>query len=127
LAAYQQALRIKPDYAAAYHDIAWIKNDQDDYSAAVTNLKQALRYKPDYPEAHSELGYSYRKLGRYSEAVEEYKEAIRLKPDFGLAHLGLGDVYFYNTKQYPDAIKAYKKVSGSGLTVQSLSISWLVL
>ncbi len=27
----------------------------------------------------------------------------------GLAYLGLGDVYYYNTKQYAEAAKAYKQ------------------
>src|SRR5205085_5052536 len=32
-----------------------------------------------------------------------------LKPDMGLAYLGLGDVYYYNTKQYAEAAKSYKR------------------
>jgi hypothetical protein len=32
----------------------------------------------------------------------------------GLAHLGLGDVYYYNTKQYAEAAKAYKQGLNSG-------------
>ena len=32
-----------------------------------------------------------------------------MDPQAGLAYLGLGDVYYYNTKQYGEAINAYSK------------------
>ena len=114
LDAFNQTIRIKPDYAGAHYHIGWIYNEQKNYDDAVKSLKLALRYNASYAEAHNELGFALRNLSRNPEAIAEYQEAIRLKPDMGLAHLGLADVYYFNTKQYAEAAKSYKQ----GLTLR---------
>ena len=32
-----------------------------------------------------------------------------MKPDYGSAYLGLGDVFYYQTKQYREAMNAYSR------------------
>ena len=108
LEAYNKAVQLRPIAGAFYH-IGWIYNDRDQFAQAVDPLSQAVRLRADYAEPHQELGYAYYKLGRSQEAIPEFQTAIRLKPDYGLAYLGLGDVYFYQTKQYTQAMNAYRE------------------
>lgn len=108
LDAYTRAVQLKP-IAGAYYFIGWIHNDQGNYAQAIAPLTQAQRLRTDYAEPHNELGYAYYKLGQSENAIAAYRAAVRIKPDFGLAHLGLGDVYYHLTRQYREAMEAYRQ------------------
>jgi len=109
IAAYRRAIAVKRDYATPYYQIGWIYNDQGQYAQAIDPLRQAAALKDNYAEAHEELGYAYFKLNRSQEAIAEYQNAVRINPEYGLAYLGLGDTYFYQTKQYAQAVEAYRQ------------------
>ena len=104
--AYTKAVQLKPIASAHYH-LGWIHNEREAYARALQSLRQATLLKSDYAEAFHELGYANRKLGRYQEAVAAFRQAINAKADYASPYFGLGDVYFYNTNQYADAITAY--------------------
>ena len=53
---YEQALRIKPDYAEAHYNLGNIFLQERKLSEAIGHYEQALRSKPDYAEAHYNLG-----------------------------------------------------------------------
>src|SRR6185436_543634 len=109
LLAYAATITIDPTRTKAYYDMGWIYNERKLFAQAVAPLRQAITLQPDYAEAHSELGYAYRKLGRYQEAIGSFRQSIQAKPDYANPYFGLGDVYFYNTSQYAEAISAYGK------------------
>ncbi|MDX6529373.1 MAG: hypothetical protein QOH41_1663 [Blastocatellia bacterium] len=109
LASYRRSIAVKRDYSTPYYQIGWIYNDQGQYAQAVEPLKQAAALQANYSEAHEELGYAFYKLTRSQEAIAEYQTAVRLNPEYGLAYLGLGDTYFYQTKQYQQAMEAYRQ------------------
>ena len=70
--AYEQTIRLKPDYAEAYFFLGLVYRDSVMYREAVESFKQAIRIKPDFADAHNELGCVYIKLRMYREAVESF-------------------------------------------------------
>ena len=55
IAAYRQAIRIKPDFAEAYSNLGNSLNDQGKVDEAIAAYRQAISIRPDFPEAHSNL------------------------------------------------------------------------
>ena len=56
IAHYEQALRIKPDYAEAHNNLGIALAQTGKIEDAIGQYEQALRIKPDYAEAHYNLG-----------------------------------------------------------------------
>ena len=52
---YKEALKIKPDYADTYNNMANALKDKGDLEAAIESYKQALKINPDYAEAKADL------------------------------------------------------------------------
>ena len=57
LAAFQQAVRFKPDYAGAHYQIGWIHNDQKNYDDAINSLKLALTHRSASKANNERLEY----------------------------------------------------------------------
>ena len=55
IAAYRQAISIKPDFAEAYSNLGNALNDQGKLGEAMAAYRQAISIRPDFPEAHSNL------------------------------------------------------------------------
>jgi tetratricopeptide (TPR) repeat protein len=89
IAHYQQALRIKPDYADAHNNLGVALMGQGRVQEAIGHFEQALRIKPDYAEAHVNLGNALALGGRTPEAIEHYQQALKLRPDFAPARSAL--------------------------------------
>lgn len=113
--AFQQAVRVQPDYPEAHLKLglAFAALGQDDaadkeYQTAVAQYKNFTRRNPKDADAHFHLGLAHTKLGKYDEAVKAYKEAVRLQPDDGDKQYELG---LAHTKlaQYKEAVAALNK------------------
>lgn len=113
--AFQQAVRVQPDYPEAHLKLglAYAALGQDDaadkeYQTAVAQYKNATRRNPKDADAHFYLGLAHTKLGKHDEAVKAYREAVRLQPDNGDKHYELG---LAHTKlaQYKEAVAALNK------------------
>jgi tetratricopeptide (TPR) repeat protein len=90
IAAYKQAIRIKPDHEVAHYNLGVLYGELGRYQEAVDAIKQSIRIKPDQVDAHYNLGVVYGKLHKYKEAVAAYKHTVRIKPDHTDAHYNLG-------------------------------------
>ena len=53
--ALEEAIRFKPEYAAAYYHLARVEREAGNPVEAEAHLERALELQPDYPEAISEL------------------------------------------------------------------------
>jgi protein O-mannosyl-transferase len=60
IAAAEQALRLRPDYAEAYNNIAAAHEDLREWDAAISAAREAVRLKPDFQLAKNNLAYSER-------------------------------------------------------------------
>lgn len=53
--AFTQAIRLKPDYAAAYNNLGIVLKDLGEVEEAIQSFKQALLLNPDYADCFSNL------------------------------------------------------------------------
>ena len=59
VAAYERALRLKPDHIEAHCNLGIVLKEQGRLDEAVASLDRALRLKPDYVKAHHNLGQAF--------------------------------------------------------------------
>jgi tetratricopeptide (TPR) repeat protein len=87
---FQEAIRLKPEYADAHRNLgaAFYKEGQID--EAVRQFEIAIRFNPDCAEACYNLGTGLYKQGQIDAAIRQFEEAIRLKPDYAEACYNLG-------------------------------------
>ena len=90
LEAYNSTIRLKPDYAYAYHNRGVAKKLLGRYQAAIADYDTAIRLKPDDADAYHNRGNAKDELGRYQAAIADYDTAIRLKPDDADAYYNRG-------------------------------------
>jgi Flp pilus assembly protein TadD len=88
---FEQALKIKPDYAEAHNNLGIALGRTGRMSEAIEQFEQALKIKPDYAHAHNNLGIAFERTGRMSEAIEQFEQALKIKPDDALAHNNLAE------------------------------------
>jgi len=108
---YQEAVRLKPDYAEAHNNMGTVLAALGKPEQAIESYKEAMRLSPELAEAHQNLGIAMESLGRLDEAHAQLSEAIRLKPDFANAHNGLASLFFRQGKideaiaEYAEAVR----------------------
>ena len=117
LEAFQQALKLDPEFAEAhfrlglaYDALGQEQEAEGAYKKAVETYKKYLTVEQheDDAEAHYNLGQTYYGLHLYSEAVREYREAIRNKPDDAAIQYDLG-LALMRLAQYDQAAAAFSK------------------
>lgn len=106
--AYQQAIRIKPDFAEAWFGLGNTYVEIKQAAKAINAYQQSIHIKPDDAEAWYNLGVCLHESGQLTEAIEAYQQVVHFKPDFVQAWYNLGASYI-DTKQYAKAIEAYQQ------------------
>jgi Flp pilus assembly protein TadD len=66
------------------------KLQENDYVAAVNDLKRAVKLRPDLSEAFHNLGFAFERMGDLKNAAKAYERALNLKPDYPSALNNLG-------------------------------------
>jgi tetratricopeptide (TPR) repeat protein/predicted Ser/Thr protein kinase len=80
------ALRMRPDHAAAYRTRARVCEDLGDWGRAVEDYTEAIRCDPDDALAFGNRGSVRLALGDPQGALEDFSKAIGLRPDLVDAH-----------------------------------------
>ncbi|MEI6429500.1 MAG: tetratricopeptide repeat protein, partial [Pseudanabaena sp. ELA607] len=75
---YNEAIRLKPDYAEAYNNRGNAKLALGDKQGAINDFNQAIRIKPDLAEVYLNRGLAKSDLGMIQSALEDLQEARRL-------------------------------------------------
>jgi tetratricopeptide (TPR) repeat protein len=96
IAAYQQAIRLNPEFDAAYINLGLAYIQQNQFDQAQTMFEQALSL-PDRPEtpasihtvAHYNLAIILERQGQTEAAIAEVERALTITPDFERAKLFL--------------------------------------
>jgi tetratricopeptide (TPR) repeat protein len=110
LRAYQEALRLQPDLAEAWHRLGLAHAQIHEYAEAVGALREAVRLRPGHAGVWVDLGASLAQLDRHPEVVEAFREALRLRPDDASAWFALGAACAHpEVRRYTDAEDAYRR------------------
>jgi tetratricopeptide (TPR) repeat protein len=118
IAECREALRIKPDLAAAHNNLgaALIRSSQASGTAlpqnsideAIGHYRAALQIKPDFMQARSNLGNALLQKGEVNEAIAEFEKALEVDPQYAEAEFSLGKA-FWQKREVNEAIVHYQK------------------
>ena len=86
---YQEALRIKPDYAEAHNNLGIAFDKKGRIDDAINHYQEALRIEPDNAEAHNNLGIDLARKGNIDVAVKHFQKALQINPNFSYARANL--------------------------------------
>ena len=94
-AAFENAIKQRPNYPEAYLELARVKADLGDFEGAQKAINSARKLRPGYAEASAVLGRIYKDSGEdESKAVAAFKRAILEGKGFQPeANAGLGLLY----------------------------------
>jgi protein O-mannosyl-transferase len=83
VAEFEQALRLRPDYAEAQNNLGVALTQIPGRSAeALAHFDAAVKLNPNYPDAHFNLGVALSQIpGQMPQAIAQLEEAYRLHPD----------------------------------------------
>jgi len=87
-----EAIRIDPNYAAAYYARGLAYNNLGEYEKAIEDYTEAIRIDPNYAAAYFIRGLTSEKVRSFGE-LEDYTEAIRLDPNYADAYYARGIRY----------------------------------
>jgi Flp pilus assembly protein TadD len=90
LESYRTAVRLKPDYAEVYRNLALLHSQRQEYAEALEAGRKALEIEPRHADALNNLGVAALKLGRLEEAESALRRALELEPGSTHAHYNLG-------------------------------------
>ena len=91
ISAYDDAIRLKPDYALAYNNRGNAKAALERHVEAIADFDEAIRLKLGFALAYYNRGNPKAALGQHVEAIADFDEAIRLKPGFAEAYYNRGN------------------------------------
>jgi Tfp pilus assembly protein PilF len=108
---FQEAIRLKPDYAAAHNNLGGVlARIPGQLDVATAHFQEALRLQPDFADARNNLGTAlFKTQGRLDDAIIQYREALRLKPDYAEAHNNLGNALTKKAGEMDDAIAQFEE------------------
>ncbi len=108
IAAYRQAIRLKPDYAEAFKNEGDALKELERLDEALESYDKALAFRPGYAEACNNRGVALKALERLDEALESYDTALAFRPDYAEALINRGNAL--NELKRPDeALASYDK------------------
>lgn len=115
----KKALKLKPDYIAAFFNLIAILREAgrlseieeikgDVQKALSSTLEKAKKEKPMDAKTHLELGVLFYINGMYDDAEREFRTAIELNPDYSIAYYNLA-ILLQETGRKKEAESEFKK------------------
>lgn len=108
---FNQAISLKPDYAAAYYNrgLAYLlAGENSRYRLAVEDFTWAVEQEPSDPVLYNFRGKAYFKLFEFESALADYDRAIELNPGDPISYHGRGQVY-NRRGEYNKAIRDFNE------------------
>lgn len=86
ISSFDEAIKLAPEMAQAYHQRGKAYSILDRREQAIQDFDDAIRLDPQNAQVFFSRGVSLDVLGEYQRAKSDYDEAIRLDPDDGVAY-----------------------------------------
>ncbi len=99
-AAFREAIRLRPDFAAAHNNLGLVLVQSGDDAAGIAAFREAVRLDKDFADAHANLGAALVPTDA-EEAVRELEKAVALAPDSVKARFNLAAAYGASPAQGP--------------------------
>jgi TonB family protein len=93
LKAFQEAVRLKPDWPEALNHLGDRYRTFQEYDKSITSLKEAIRLRPEFPDAQENLAMTYLYAGHHTEALVWLRKVTSAGPPRPLSHKLLGLTY----------------------------------
>ncbi len=93
IAAYEKAIALNPNAAAAMVNLGTILFHQRKWTKAETQYRGAVTADPEYALAQFNLGNLFDERGDRTKAEEHYLKALKINPQYGDAHYNLALLY----------------------------------
>jgi Flp pilus assembly protein TadD len=77
---FREAIRVRPDYTAAHHDLGVVLDEQGKTGEAVQRFEQGLRTRPDDLPLHCALAAIARRRGDVRTEVQHLRRIVELDP-----------------------------------------------
>ena len=106
ISAYDTALRLKPDYAAAYCNRGSIHYVLGNHAAAIQDYNEAIRLQPERAEGYFNRAVTKFQLQEYADAIRDYDAVLARKADYADAYVGRAHAKFA-MHQYVEATRDY--------------------
>ncbi len=120
MAEAKMALKVAPDYAAAYEIIGHVYLDQKEYQLAFNNLRTATMLYPHNAQTRFLLAQSYEGLKDYAGALKQYERLYQEAPSFN-AKANIGIIRTQAAKgDLPQALAALKQIKNDNITTMDL-------
>lgn len=108
LKAFEEAIKIKPDYAKAWINKSAVLGSLGRYEEAFKAAEKAIEIKPDDTLAWNNKSAALIRIGRYEEALKAAEKAIEIEPDNANAWSNESGA-LYHLSRYEEALKASDK------------------
>lgn len=106
ISAYDTAIRLKPDYAAAYCNRGSIHYALGNHAAAIQDYNEAIRLQPERVEGYFNRAVTKFQMQEYAEAIRDYDAVLARKADYADAYVGRAHAKFA-MHQYVEATRDY--------------------
>ena len=108
LNAFNKAIQLNPQYAAAYNNRGVAYGKLGNYQQAINDYNKAIQLNPQYAIAYYNRGNVYHKLGNYQQAINDLNNTIQLNPQLTVAYYNRGIAYD-KLGNYQQAINDFNK------------------
>ena len=78
---FREAVRLKPDFAAAHYDLALALLRSHRESEALPELQAVVALNPDFDAAHYNLAMLLEESGHFRQAIEQFQQFRALRPE----------------------------------------------
>jgi tetratricopeptide (TPR) repeat protein len=101
----EKAIRISPQYADAYNNLAVQHMRLGRYEDACRELLRSTEITGPQPQVLANLAFAQRHLGHYQEALESAQAALKLDRSSAAAHLVVGSILAAFPKTWAEGVK----------------------
>jgi len=91
IAAYDEAVRLLPEFYMAWFNLAVARTAGDDFAGAEAAYGKARALQPEAVEVQRNLGRLYLRQQRFEDAVRAFQTALELAPSEAQSHNDLGE------------------------------------